>query len=77
MQKFQKTGIATHFNNNQPTYDFATSSDLHESLNIIKQAQDMFDELPSQARKKFQNDPGQFLDFVQDKKNKDELHTRE
>ena len=34
----------------------------------------MFEELPSQIRKKFNNDPAQFLDFVQNENNKDALY---
>jgi len=73
MQKFQKTGVLDHLNKYKSTYGFCTSTDLHESLNIINTAQEMFDDLPSKARNKFENDPGQFLDFVQDPENKEKL----
>jgi len=71
MAKYQKTGVIDHVNKHSDQYGFATSNDLHVSLNLIKTANEMFDELPSQARKKFQNDPAQFLDFVQDPKNEE------
>lgn len=74
MAKYQKTGVIDHVNTHSANYGFATSEDLHESLNMIQIANDMFDDLPSKARTKFNNDPGTFLDFVQDPKNKSELY---
>jgi len=73
MLKFQKSGVIDHVNKHQQDYGFCTSTDLHESLNLINTANDMFDELPSQARKKFHNNPGEFLDYVQDPENKEKL----
>lgn len=73
MARFQKTGALEHANLNRPQYGFATSIDFNESMQIVKTAQDMFDGLPSSIRSRFQNDPGQFLDFVQDAQNKPEM----
>ncbi len=73
MQKYQKFGVINHVNKHQANYSFCTSNDLHESLNLIKTANDMFDDLPSQARTKFKNSPAEFLDFVQDPNNQDQL----
>jgi len=73
MQKYQKSGVLDHVNKHQENYGFCTSADLHESLNQIKTAQEMFDDLPSKARTKFNNDPAQFLDFVQDPENEAQL----
>lgn len=69
MAKFQKTGVITHVNKREPEYGFASSNDLKESLKIVENAQQMFDELPSKIRKKFDNNPALFLDFVQDEAN--------
>ena len=74
MQKYQKTGVIDHLNTHKEQYGFATSTDLKESLQMIQTANDMFADLPSKARTKFDNDPGQFLDFVQDPNNESELH---
>ena len=74
MASYQKTGIIDHVNRHQKNYGFASSEDLHESLNMINTANEMFADLPSQARAKFENDPAQFLDFVQDPKNESELY---
>lgn len=44
-------------------------------MNQIVQAQDMFMSLPSKIRNRFGNDPSQFLDFVSDPLNKDEMRS--
>lgn len=73
LAKFQKSGMVTHSNKNAARYGFATSLDLRESLEIVKEAQTMFDELPSTIRKKFRNEPAEFLDFVQNPDNLAEM----
>ncbi len=56
-------------------FGFHTGLDFRESVELVMQAQTMFDELPSHVRTQFQNNPGAFLDFVQDPDNADELVT--
>ena len=43
-------------------------------MEIITSADSMFEELPSMARKKFNNDPEQFLEYVQNPDNITSLH---
>lgn len=74
MAKFLKTGLIEHRNTHAENYGFATSDDYHTSLNIIHLAQEMFDDLPSQARTKFNNNPAEFLDYVQNPDNEDSLY---
>ena len=73
MARHQKTGALTHINQHQAQYGFATSEDFSESMRIVKTAQDMFNALPSNIRNRCANDPGQFLDFVQNPDNKAEM----
>ena len=42
-------------------------------MNQIIAAQEAFNSLPSDIRKKFDNDPAEFLEFVSDEKNNDEM----
>ncbi len=72
MARHQQGVAITHLNKNAANYGFATSHDFAESMRIVKTAQDMFDGLPSTIRNRFANDPGQFLDFVQDADNRKE-----
>jgi len=73
MARHQKTGALTHINKHQAQYGFATSNDFAESMRIVKTAQDMFNALPSNIRTRCANDPGQFLDFVQNPENELEM----
>ncbi len=73
MAKFQKTGAITHYATHAPTYGDHTSVELLDAQIVIADSLSMFEELPSSIRKKFENDPGTFLDFVQDPKNEQEM----
>ena len=73
MAKYQKTGAVAHINQHGANYGFATGLDFAESMRLITTAQDMFDGLPSSIRTRFANDPAQFLDFVQDANNEEEM----
>ncbi len=75
MARYVKTGTLDHQKQHGDNYGFATSIDLHEALSTIEQANSMFNDLPSSIRTKMQNDPGQFLDFVQNPDNEAELIT--
>lgn len=68
LQKFTQTGILDTIGPGVYA-DLGDSSDYRESLEIIKNAEQMFQALPSHIRDRFQNDPAQYLDFVHDEKN--------
>lgn len=56
-----------------PEYgDFADALDYQSSLNLILQAQAGFMEMPADVRDRFNNDPGKFLEFVNNPENLDE-----
>ncbi len=73
MAKYQKTGAISHFNKHKGDYAFATSHDFSSAMRLITTAQDMFNGLPSTIRNRFANDPAQFLNFVQDSDNEEEM----
>ncbi len=72
MAKFQKSGAITHFAAHAGEYGFADSLTCHEALNVVTVGDRMFADLPSSLRERFQ-DPGAFLDFVQDEANAKEM----
>lgn len=73
MNKYTSTGQFTHLTSKQGTYgDFSQITDYQEMLHTVKYAQDAFAALPADIRKRFNNDPGQLLEFVQNDKNYDE-----
>lgn len=70
MRKAQKTGLVDHVNEYKGSYmAMPNSVDFHEHMNIIAQANEMFESVPAEIRKKFGNDPGAFVDFMQDAAN--------
>lgn len=74
MNRFEKTGILEHVNTHQGKYgNFLEISDYQTALNHVISAQDSFMSLPSQLRARFENDPGQFLSFVNNPDNIEEM----
>lgn len=57
----------------QPQWDEVPGNDFQESMLIITKAQQTFEKLPSKIRKQFNNNPGEFLDYVQNPDNQDGL----
>ena len=67
-----KMQIPARVNQNTPLFDSVFSSDIYENaLNVIAEANSKFEELPSDLRNKFDNDPKKLFDFVSDDKNYD------
>lgn len=76
MSKYQSTGVLEHvkyMKENSLRYGDFTGFDFRDVCDRIVQAQEMFDALPAKLRYRFENDPAQFLDFVSDVRNKDEM----
>lgn len=73
VNRFNKDGVITHLQKHGEKYDDVTGADYRQWMNKLVEAQQMFDELPSNVRNRFGNDPGAFLDFVQDEKNLPEM----
>ena len=72
MKKFHKSGILTHLAKYGAAYGDATGTDLLDAMNTLTQAQEMYDALPSEVRRNFAG-PEQFLDYVQDDENVEQL----
>lgn len=73
MRKFQKTGILEHTRRHAPQYGEASTMDLLTAQTIIKDAERMYQELPSSVRKKFSG-PVDFLQFVENPENAEEIY---
>ena len=74
LKKHNRTGQLDHVRSNEGIYDDFTEHDYQNSMNIIATANSMFEELPSQMRNKFENDPSKFLNFVHNEKNNEEMY---
>lgn len=57
-----------------PTYgDFTGVSDFRSAMDSVRVAKESFADLPLSLRKRFDNDPQQFLEFCSKEENLDEL----
>ena len=71
MLRFEQTGILEHVSTYAPQWgDFSdTPSSYQDALAQIKNAEDMFKDLPARVREQFDNNPGKFIDFVENPEN--------
>ncbi len=67
MARFEKGALLDHVNEFQGQYGDYTNvpSDFHQAMNQVRDAQTMFQTLPAKLRENFHNDPGQFIQFVE------------
>lgn len=72
MSKYQKTGLLDFVNEHEAQYGDATGIDFQEALETVRSAQEMFADMPSSVRRRFDNDPAAFLEFVNNPDNRDE-----
>jgi len=54
-------------------YDDVVGNDFQETMNIIIKAQDSFQSVPSDIRKQFNNNPAEFMDYIHNPENKEQL----
>jgi len=73
MSRYQSTGEMPVINQVVPQYLDLDQTDFQEAMQIVAVAQSLFAELPSAIRNRFQNDPGQFLDFTSNPDNAPEM----
>lgn len=71
MKKFERTGLLDHVNEHEGNYGDFTDlpASYHEAQNQVIRAQEMFLSVPSKIRARFNNDPGEFLAYVEDPAN--------
>lgn len=74
LQKFQKTGVIEHEKQFRGDYAEFDAIDYHEALNAVRAAEEMFETVPSSIRKRFNNDPGEFLAFTTNAENQEEIY---
>lgn len=73
MRRYTRTGVLPEEKRRKLYGDFSESVDYQEACNIVIQAEEQFMSLPSELRKKLDNDPAKFLNYVHDEANIDEL----
>lgn len=73
LAKAQKTGSIAHLTEHEGTYGDFAGYDLMEHAAMLSRASEIFDDLPSEIRNEFSNEPAAFFEFVNDPENKDRL----
>lgn len=73
MARFLGGGEITHLNHNAPNYGVSPSIDFREALETVQKSEESFAKLPAEIRKKFGQDPVEFLQFVENPENAAEM----
>lgn len=74
MSRYEKTGVITHVNKAVPQYlDLSDVPDLQRAIEIAREAETAFMQLPAAVRREFDNDPIKFVQFAEDPTNVDQL----
>jgi len=74
ISRYRKTGVLPNTFGDVGSYgDFSNVTNFQDAMIKIHEAEDMFMSLPANVRAKFENDPGQFLEFADNPENQDAL----
>lgn len=76
LAEFKITGQIRHISANAERgqyLDLSGAPDYQEALNIVARGNEAFASLPSQVRNRFNNDPAEFLAFMENPDNQDEI----
>jgi len=70
ISKYKRTGFLPVVQNGQPMYgDFSSGKSYHEMVNQVQTAQEAFEQLPGEFKKKFEQNPGAMIDFILNQEN--------
>jgi len=72
LQKFNISGILPETTLSPRYGDFTGIGDYHTALNRVIAAQDEFDGLPATIRARFNNDPAELIEFLENSENRPE-----
>jgi phage internal scaffolding protein len=72
LRKYDKTGVISHISNIEAKYGDMTGFDFREMQAKIADANSRFEQLPSEIRNRFKNDPAELLEFMENPDNRPE-----
>ena len=72
LQKFNITGLLPEQPLSPRYGDFTGIGDYHTAMNRVLAVQDEFEALPAQIRARFDNDPAQLIEFMENSENRPE-----
>lgn len=74
IKQYDRTGLIANVNKGIAQYgDYSEINEYAESLNMVRQANESFAQLPSHVREQFNNNPGLFFEFATNPKNSEEM----
>lgn len=75
MKRYERTGVLPQFGAERKAMylDLASVPTFHEAMDVLVQAEYAFGRLPAAVRKEFDNDPGKFVAFAEDRKNLEQM----
>jgi phage internal scaffolding protein len=74
IRRHDRNGVIDHINTGKAIYgDFSEITDYRDMIHKLREADSAFAQVPSDIRKRFENDPAKFFNFVSDPANADEL----
>lgn len=75
MRRFMQTGQVNHLAKGTPVFQDVTEiPDLDVALNTVTKAQETFDALPADIRRRFGNSPVEMYKFISDPANAEQSH---
>jgi phage internal scaffolding protein len=72
LRQFNVTGMLPESTLSPRYGDFTGIGDYHTALNRVMAVQDEFEALPAQIRARFENDPAQLIEFLENSENRSE-----
>lgn len=75
LKQFRRSGMITHRNEYKGQYGEFLAMDFHEAMNFVLETEEMFMTVPAQIRSRFNNDPAEFVDFVTNPQNQEEIYS--
>lgn len=71
--RFEKAGMITTLNKNQPFYgDVSEFDGLQDAIIKVQNANELFMDMSAAIRERFDNDPVKMIEFLQDERNRKE-----
>lgn len=72
IKKYDRTGLISHVSKMEAKYGNMTGLDFKNAHDMVINAKEEFNKLPSEIRKRFRNSPEEFLRFFEDENNRQE-----
>lgn len=74
IKKHDRTGIISHVARGVAHYgDYSEINEYRDALDVVRNADATFMQLPSKIRQMFENDAGAFFEFATDPKNREKM----